>query len=89
MLPGRLRRGLLGGGLLVLTNIAATSRPGHGAQLGLGPAGVLALLETLHSQTQLPVRTHPAVALLQSRLAGPEDNIRNIKYYSILFNIKY
>ena len=73
VLPGRFRRGLLGGGLLVLTNIAAC--PGHRAQLGLGPAGVLALLEALHSQAQLSVGAHSAVAFLQRGLAGPGDNI--------------
>ena len=88
VLPGRLGRGLLGGGLLVLTNIAATSTSGHGAQLCLGPAGVLALLETLNSQAQLPVRTHSAVAFLQRGLPGPVDNIRNIrKYWKIFRNI--
>ena len=74
MFPCRLGWSLLGGGLLVLTNIAA--RPGHGAQLGLGPAGVLALLEALHSQTELPVGAHAAVAFLQRWLAGPGDNVK-------------
>ena len=80
--PGRLGRGLLGGGLLVLTNIAATSTStsGHGAQLSLGPAGVLALLETLNSQTELPVGAHSAVAFLHRGLPGPGGN-SNIRKY--------
>ena len=81
VLPSRFGRSQLVVCLFVLSDVtsARSCSPGgdsgHGAQLCLSAAGVLALLEALHPETELPVRAHPAVTLLDCGLPAPDCDI--------------